>query len=78
MLKIHSEFDAERVKKFGTLVDKKKYAAMTKLAQLILTLLNENSQPTKGALFKNFEQLRVKMISVNPARITPELLSSHQ
>ena len=34
--------DAERVKKFGVLIDTKKYIAMVELGEVILGLLGEN------------------------------------
>ena len=78
LLKIQSELDSERVIKFGTLIDKKKYKSMTQLANIILDFLGQKEQPTVGSLFKKFELLRVKMISVNASYISSELLSKHQ
>jgi hypothetical protein len=72
LLKIQSELDSERVIKFGTLVDKKKYKAMTQLANIILDFLAQKDQPTVGSLFKKFELLRVKMISANASAISSE------
>ena len=78
LLKIQSELDSERVIKFGTLIDKKKYKSMTQLANIILDFLGQKEQPTVGSLFKKFELLGVKMISVNASAISSELLSKHK
>ena len=60
--------DGERIKKFGTLIEKNatKHAKLATLAECILKLLGSPKSDTPGQLFKDQERLKMLMNVYNP------------
>jgi len=80
MREVMSEFDSERVKKFGMLIDTKKYAELVQVANAVHSLLSVPTEPTTGTLFKNYERMKSKMnhadfLAVNRAHAQDHLRS---
>lgn len=80
---IQQAFDAERVKKFASLIDKKeeKYINLAQLAQVILKMTGQeagtDAKDVPTALFNELANLKLKMNIQIPSEITDETIAAN-